>query len=84
VKNFNKLNIFITSKVLKQGYRYYELRRYFTKFNNRNFDLISKFSSDSKMILMEMLLTNFARSLVIVAFTKIIKRLTKRGFDSTF
>jgi hypothetical protein len=33
---------------------------------------------------MAMLFTNFARSLVIVAFTKIIKRLTKRGFDYTF
>jgi hypothetical protein len=43
VKDFNERNIFITSKLLKQGYRFYKLRKYFTKFYNRNLDLISKY-----------------------------------------
>jgi hypothetical protein len=86
VNDFNKLNIFITSKLLKQDYRYYKLRKYFTNFYNRNFDLISNFSSDSKMILnvIYKLRRIFGHCNFSVAFTKIIKRLTKRGFDPTF
>jgi hypothetical protein len=51
VKDFNERNIFITGKLLKQGYRYYKLRKYYTKFYNRNFDLISKLNSDLKTLL---------------------------------
>jgi hypothetical protein len=47
----NDRNIFITGKPLKQGYRYYKLRKYFTKFNNRNFELILKCNSDLKIFL---------------------------------
>jgi hypothetical protein len=36
VKDFHERNISITSKLLKQGYRYYKLRKYFTTFYNRN------------------------------------------------
>jgi hypothetical protein len=53
VKDFNERNIFITSKLLKQGYRYHKLRKYFTKFYNRNFDLISKLNSDFKGLLLQ-------------------------------
>jgi hypothetical protein len=51
VKDFNERNMFITGKLLKKGYRYYKLRKYFTKFYNCNFDLISKYSSDLKTLL---------------------------------
>jgi hypothetical protein len=51
VKDFYERNIFFTSKLLEQGYRYHKLRKYFAKFYNRNFDLISKFNSDLKTIL---------------------------------
>jgi hypothetical protein len=44
VQDFNER----TSKLLKQGYRYHKLRKYFTKYYNRNFDLVLKFKSDLK------------------------------------
>jgi hypothetical protein len=54
VKDFNERNIFITSKLLKQGYLCHKLRKYFSKFyNDRNFDLISKFNSDIKTLLQQ-------------------------------
>ena len=39
-KNFNRL---LTQKLLKQGYRYHKLRKPFSKFYRRYYDLISKF-----------------------------------------
>jgi hypothetical protein len=67
---FNERNIFITGKLLKQGYRYFKLRKYFTKFYNCNFDLISKLLRQgiSQPVFTGMLFTNFLRSWVIVIF----------------
>ena len=39
---FNNLYNFFTSKLLKQGYRYYELRKAFSKFYNRHSELVVK------------------------------------------
>ena len=96
VKDFNERNIFITSKLLKQGYRYHKLRKYFTKFYNRNFDLISKFNSDLKTLLRQGISQPGFYGDVIyklrkilghgnfsAVFTKIIKRFIKRGYDPT-
>jgi hypothetical protein len=38
VDDFNERNLFITNKLLNQGYRYQTLRKYFTKFYHRNSD----------------------------------------------
>jgi hypothetical protein len=38
VDDFNERNLFITNKLLKQGYRYHKLRKYFAKFYHRNSD----------------------------------------------
>jgi hypothetical protein len=50
-KDVNERNNFITSKLLKQGFRYHKLQKYFTIFYNHNFDLISKSKSDLKTLL---------------------------------
>ena len=43
VADFNTRNKLLTQKLLKQGYRYHKLRKTFSKFYRRYFDLISKF-----------------------------------------
>ena len=48
VINCNKL---LTQKLLKQGYRYHKLRKTFSKFYRRYYDLISKFQVGLKSLL---------------------------------
>ena len=43
VTDFNTCNKLLTQKLLKQGYQYYKLRKTFSKFYRRYYDLISKF-----------------------------------------
>ena len=40
VTDFNNSNKFLTDKLLKQGYRYHRLRKAFSKFYRRHFELI--------------------------------------------
>ena len=51
VANFNTRNKLLTQKVLKQGYRYHQLRKTFLKFYRRYYDLISKFHVGLKSLL---------------------------------
>ena len=44
VKDFNARNKCLTSKLLKQGYRYHKLKKAFSKFYCRHYELISKFN----------------------------------------
>ena len=50
-KEFNTRNTLFTQKLLKQGYRYHKLRRIFSKFYRRYYDLISKFQVGLKSLL---------------------------------
>ena len=51
VTDFNTCNKLLTQKLLKQGYRYHKLRKTFSKFYRRYFDLISKFQVGLKSLL---------------------------------
>ena len=42
VDDFNSRILFLTSKLLKQGYRYHKIRKEFSKFYHRHSDLIVK------------------------------------------
>lgn len=53
VDDFNKRNLLITEKLLKQGYRYHKLRKTFAKFYYRNLNLISKYNSNLKTLLIK-------------------------------
>ena len=44
VDDFNTRNKCLTAKLLKQGYRYHTLRKAFSKFYRRHYELISKFN----------------------------------------
>ena len=43
VDDFNYRNLFLTAKLLKQGYRYHKIRKAFSKFYHRNSELIVKY-----------------------------------------
>ena len=43
VTDFNNRNKFLTAKLLKQCYRYHKLRKAFSKFYRRHFELIEKY-----------------------------------------
>ena len=49
--DFNTRNKCLTAKLLKQGYRYHNLRKPFSKFYHRHYELISKFNVGLKSLL---------------------------------
>ena len=44
VADFNNRNLFLTAKLLKQGYRYHKIRKEFSKFYHRHSELIVKYN----------------------------------------
>ena len=42
--------MYLTAKLLQQGYRYYKLRKTFSKFHGRHYELISKFNVGLKTL----------------------------------
>ena len=51
VVDFNARNKNLTAKLLQQGYRYHKLRKTFSKFSRRHYELVSKFSVGLKTLL---------------------------------
>ena len=51
--DFNNRNRFLTVKLLKQGYRYHKLRKAFSKFYRRHFELVSKYNVGLKTLLLQ-------------------------------
>ena len=53
VDDFNTCNKVLTAKLLKQGYRYHKIRKAFSKFYRRNFDLVSKYNVGFTTLLLQ-------------------------------
>ena len=53
VTDFNARNNCLTEKLLQQGYRYHKLRKTFSKFYRRHYELISKYNVGLKTLLSE-------------------------------
>ena len=51
VADFNARNKSLTAKLLQQGYRYHKLRKTFSKFYRRHYELVCKFSVELKTLL---------------------------------
>ena len=49
-RNQNKV---LTAKLLRQGYRYHKLRKAFSKFYRRHFDIVSKYYIGLKTLLLQ-------------------------------
>ena len=56
VDDFNIHNKVWTAKLLKQGYRYHKLRKAFSNFYRRQFDIVSKYNVGLKTLLLQGLL----------------------------
>ena len=50
VDDFNNRNLFLTAKLLKQGYRYHKIRKAFSKFYHRYSELIFKYNIGLKAL----------------------------------
>ena len=53
VDDFNTRNKVLTAKLLRQGYRYHKLRKAFSKFYRRHFDIVSKHNVGLKTLLLQ-------------------------------
>ena len=53
VTDFNNRTKFLTAKLLKQGYRYHKLRKAFSKFYRRHFELIEKYHVSLKKLMQQ-------------------------------
>ena len=42
--DYNKRNLFLTAKLLKQGYRYHKIRKAFSKFYHRHSEVLVKYN----------------------------------------
>ena len=51
VADFNARNKSLTAKLFQQGYRYHKLRKTFSKFYRRTYELVSKFNVGLKALL---------------------------------
>ena len=49
--DFNVRNKNLTAKLLQQGYRYHKLRKSFSKFYRRHYELVSEFNVGLKTLL---------------------------------
>ena len=55
VDDFNTRKKVLTAKLLRQGYRYHKIRKAFSKFYRRQFDLVSKYDVGLKTLLLQSL-----------------------------
>ena len=53
VDDFKTRNKVLTAKLLRQGYRYHKIRKAFSKFYRRHFDIVSKYNVGLKTLLLE-------------------------------
>ena len=53
VIDLNSRNLFLTAKLLKQGYRYYKIRKAFSKFYHRRSELIVRYHIGLKTLLQQ-------------------------------
>ena len=53
VDDFNNRNKVLTARLLRQGYRYHKLRKAFSKFYRRHFDIVSKYNVGLKTLLLQ-------------------------------
>ena len=81
VDDFNTRNKVLTAKLLRQGYRYHKLRKAFSKFYRRHFDIVSKYNVGLKTLLLQGLSEPEFYGDLVYKFRKIIGKI---GFPYHF
>ena len=74
VTDFNARNKILTAKLLQQGYRYHKLRKAFSKFYRRHYELIAKFNVGLKSLLQQGLSEPEFYGDLVYKFNKIVGR----------
>ena len=74
VVDFNARNKSLTAKLLQQGYRYHKLRKTFSKFYRRHYELVSKFDVGLKTLLHQGLSEPEFYGDLVYKFKKIVGR----------
>ena len=75
VDDFNTRNKVLTAKLLRQGYRYHKIRKAFSKFYRRHFDIVSKYNVGLKRLLLEGLSEPEFYGDLVYKFRKIIGKM---------
>ena len=74
VDDFNKRNLFLTAKLLKQGYRYHKVRKAFSKFYHRHSELIVKYNIGLKTLLQQCISEPIFYGDLVYQFKQIVGR----------
>ena len=74
VVDFNARNKSLTANLLQQGYRYHKLRKTFSKFYRRHYELVSKFNVGLKTLLHQVLSEPEFYGDLVYKFKKIVGR----------
>ena len=72
VDDFNTRYKVLTAELLRQGYRYREIRKAFSKFYRRHFDIVSKYNVGLKTLLLQGLSEPELYGDLVYEFRKII------------
>ena len=72
VDDFNTPNKVLTEKLLRQGYRYHKIRKSFSKFYRRHFDIVSKYNVGLETLLQQDLSESEFYGDLVYKFRKII------------
>ena len=78
VTDFNAQNKCLTAKLLEQVYRYHKLRKAFSKFYRRHYELISKYNVGLKTLLCEGLSEREFYGDLVYKFKKLIRKIITR------
>ena len=79
LSDFNCRNKALTAKLLRQGYRYFELHKAFSKFYRRHSALVEKYSVSLKTLLQQGISELEFYGDLVYRFRKIVKNLTFRS-----
>ena len=74
VDDFNTRNKVLTAKLLRQRYRCHKIRKAFSKFYRRHFDIVSKYNVGLKTLLLEGLSEPEFYGNLVYKFRKIIDK----------
>ena len=82
IDDFNNRTLFLTAKLLKQGYRYHKIRKAFSKLYHRDSELIVKYNIRLKTLLQPIFYGDLVYKFNIIVgnsnfsdqFKKIVKR----------
>ena len=81
VDNFNNRNLFLTAKLLQQGYRYHKVRKAFSKFYHRHSELIVKYNIALKTLLQQGIPEPIFYGDLVYKFKRIVR---KPNFSAQF